>query len=460
MCSAEQIFGVMFRIVLILISFRLIVGTQQQCGPKVIQGDDNSCRWLYGEVPVTGLTNQINTIYMLLPLARLFNSSLILSPLYSRRNFEITMRQYDKDPACRDRLTFSQMIDMDSFLALAGHFGVRVQQQHQGPFAFTDCLEDNVFVNQFVHSVQRAQWRAMDDLSLLSQLQQSGYYRSPIAQNCPHVIRIKSISKLLGIYSFYQQTQGVEQQHHGWKQTLLDMLLLIHRHIKPAAPIAARATCLRESIIATTCYWAIHVRLEADVIRRRRPDKVARSIRPLVNGPHVASIAALLAPYQNVQWTDPLFFVELSHWLYSIYSSPCFQSWNQTGKPLPPLYVASGILAGLRSSNQSIHPNTTSHTVDSRKEIVLSLLRAVGFSNIVSKLDLNSSRDGRWWPPLHVELDGYVDLEVATRAECFIPAHITSSFSYLAQRFRELDQNITYSRLTGSKVTSYKHFFV
>lgn len=57
----------------------------------------NSSCWLLGETPVTGLSNQITAAYSYIPIAKLFSCHLIVGEMYSRKNFEITMKQFDQE---------------------------------------------------------------------------------------------------------------------------------------------------------------------------------------------------------------------------------------------------------------------------------------------------------------------------------------------------------------------------
>lgn len=410
------------------------------------------CRWLYGEVPVTGLSNQITTVYSLLPLSRILNSSLLISGLHSRASFELTMKQYGRsDASGKVSLNFADMFDEKLFITLHNqHYA-----KHDLVIAallVDNCLQVNTTVQtQLMHTIQRKGWKSSMASQIILMLDQSRYSSSHVHQLCPHILRFKSVGKLLGLFNFRDKSTSTVDS---------SQLLTVHRHIRPSRPIRDRVETLRN--IISVPYFALHVRLEPDVFpRSSRPKATKTGSSSLSTASHSLDyqVDSLLQPYTALQDIDGLFFQSLRIWLQSLLSSVCIHNLTKAGTTFPPLYVASGLISsaylptGINFVPQGSF--NASQSAINRGEIVLRLLREVGFRQIFSKVDLDPSQ----FPSMPVELDAYVDLEVARHSQCFIPAHIRSSFSYLGQRLRELDRNITLSAI-GKPNGAYQSFFI
>lgn len=423
------------------------------CSVEILRRElAGQCRWLYGEVPVTGLSNQITTVYSLLPLSRLLNSSLLISSLHSRTSFELTMKQFGRsDASGKVPLKFADMFDGKLFDSLHNeHYAT-----HDLTFAsllVDNCLQVNTTVQaQLMHTIQRKGWQSSTASQIILMLDQSRYSSSHVKQFCPHILRFKSVGKLLGLFNFRDKSTSTVDS---------SQLLTVHRHIRPSRAIRDRVERLR-SIISVP-YIALHVRLEPDVFPRSiRPKAAKTDSSSSTTASHSLDrqVDSLLQPFTPLYDIDGLFFQSLRMWLQNLLSSVCFRNLTLDGATFPPLYIASGLISStyLPSGSNLVRqgPYNVSQSAVNRGEVVLRLLREIGFRQIFSKVDLDTSQ----FPSMPVELEAYVDLEVSRQSQCFIPAHIRSSFSYLAQRLRELDQNITLSAI-GKPNGAYQSFFI
>lgn len=402
-------------------------------------------KWsLFGESPVTGLCNQISAVYTFLPVAILFNVSLILAPLYSRSSFEITMREFDFATGGKIVLPYHEMFDMPSFLTLSSQLSVSVVNQNE---SLSNCiLSNDEWNNKYIHNVQRTRWRSSTHEQILDMANKSGLFERRAIQ--PHgIIRIKSVSKMLGFYNFNWNTSS-------------DLLLQVHQAIKPNVVIQHTIDHFQQILSST--YWVIHVRSEPDVFARgnvqstvpkksktARIDKRKRNdaIKILSKHFNITNWEILLSGFDDVRSLDGNFYSQLSKIIAYIITSDCYKQWLAAKLPsLPSIHVASGLFTRQNSSRETIKPSgpgVVGAQVD-RGAVILALLRRIGLTNIFTKASLYHSLDVNKTETiplaeLHPEQEAYVDLQLARHSTCFIPAHIPSTFSYMAGRMKELD---------------------
>jgi len=88
-----------------------------------------------------------------------------------------------------------------------------------------------------------------------------------------------------------------------------------------------------------------------------------------------------------------------------------------------------------------------------RSIVILNILKLLNIQDVRNRVEIFSeqyrprAKKGTLVGELEAEMAAYVDLEVSKRAECFIPAHISSSFSYMVMRQKELDAEVTISNI-------------
>lgn len=422
---------------------------------------------MYGEVPVTGLSNTINTVYMLLPLAEALSSHLVLGPVYSRSSFEISMRDYDKAVGGKIAMHFSEMFDISSFQSAAANMGIEINLRTT---SFEYCLtSDPMFGSQYVFTFQRNSWRSINDSRLLDLLQASGFYTNSLHNQCPHVLRVHSVSKLLGMYSFYHY------QDELLRSQKIATLMNVHRHVRPAHHIQLRVTYLLQNYPAT--FWAVHIRVEADVIKRKSLISFDSKLRK--NGNRMwTSIASLLEDFSYLRSIDAAFYQVIGDVVYAIVSHSEYRKAKALSVELklplalPALYVSSGVISTRYfpqgypdewneanfAHGALFMPGSNSSSVN-RGLVLFQILRKLGFSKFLSKLDLRKTSEKYLSSSLNAEQEAYIDFEVSRAAAVFLPAHARSSFSYLVQRLRELDRNVTSSTISKPN-TAFRAFFV
>jgi hypothetical protein len=163
----------------------------------------------------------------------------------------------------------------------------------------------------------------------------------------------------------------------------------------------------------------------------------------------------LIARYSFLQEFDPVFFQHLYGIIKAIINSHCVHSHLRAlislPSQLPTIFISSGIFT-----------QKTQSFLWRRAVVILSLLGSLGFNDVrytvtdknsISSKSARKSKDpsdrllGGWKLPFEAEVTAFVDLEVSKRASCFIPAHHSSSFSYMIMRQRELDSGILSSAI-------------
>lgn len=496
--------------------------------------------WLYGETPVTGISNQLVTFYSFLPFALVLRSGLLLGPAYSRRSFSDSMFIYGnpRDPYSKIKLHISDIIDISLYEALFKKYSVMLDRRTDliedclsKPLSHADVLPSSAGVVE-VRWVQRTRWKSSSDEQILSMLNASQI--SIISLKTSNstkktVIRVKSRNKLLGFYNFYHGIitsklksrsasmafiQNIISQSKG-----IALLKDIHSHIKPSPRLRTIISKILQNLPKT--FWAIHIRMESDVIfdgttinqihtfnkkKAEEPkyslDWLPDSAQTIVQSQIYSAISKYMEDGDYTEASkDTLFYNALRLWTVSLFSSSsCVSQYlkrggflsadtniaNSSSSPptntqmftdefsFPHLFISSGLyptsfnISSVNpiSSKNSSNSNTTAigaHIY--RSKIVKSVLKELGFKSIYTKSDLFISAEKHQSFPsdiifnLYPELDAYIDLEIARRSTCFIPAHIASSFSYFIQRLRELDNGIELSKI-GSPHARFKAFFI
>lgn len=159
--------------------------------------------------------------------------------------------------------------------------------------------------------------------------------------------------------------------------------------------------------------------------------------------------------------------------MMKIQSSKCFEKLERDAQGrfvnAPPLYLASGLFNSTTSndiynlaygnvSKEPTHqgPITASASMShmERAAVVLRRLHAMGFSEIHTSLTLqppevgptgvgdtnDNGDDVNEMHALSPEQEAWVDSLMSRGSECFVSAHLPSSFSYMVERMQLLDR--------------------
>ena len=354
-----------------------------------------SFTWLIGETPVTGFSNQLCAVYSYVPAAQLLKANLIIGEMYSRKNFEIKMRQYDKDLDGKMTLSFKDFFDLQWFQMYWGHYQLKVSLIE----SFNRCLESGSLLGR-IQFIQRKKWRSASAVELLSMVNASHIAFPPRSGD---IFRFKSKFKMLALYNF-----GSENESNG-------LLFKVHQSIRPSEKIRTAVETILDFLPPK--FIVAHLRIEADVIFRDN---------------------------EFLNNSDPKFSMALHNIIATIKNSNCLLG-NYTSSLNGTIYIASGVFSGKEYSLSK-----------SRELVMRRILKDIGFVNVVSSRQFLSVAQNELLP---VELFAYIDLEIARRSVCFIPAHVPSSFSYTAQRIKELDAGIFHTKIASPNRRYSSYFF-
>jgi len=346
--------------------------------------------WLIGETPITGLSNQLSAVYSYIPASLLLKANLIVSIMYSRKNFEIKMRQYDQEKDGKKIMSFADFFNFTWFSSYWRRRGVNVFLYE----TVINCLhhDKNIaqvdkFLKLKTKFIQRKKWRSASNLELLSMVNQS-QITMPITNGT--LLKFKSKFKMMSLFNFRSSMSN-------------SLLLQVHESIRPRRNIQVAVENILQFLPPN--FIVIHLRVEGDVIF-------------------------------NSNSSDQEFYKQLPQVIAAFKESKCMgKKLNTTA-----IYVASGAFNGLLNSFSR-----------QRELLIRSAINKLGFRFVYSRANIIFQN-------LPAELGAYVDLLVARRGNCFVSAHVPSSFSYTAQRMKELDAGIT-DTLIKSPNRRYSSYF-
>jgi len=352
--------------------------------------------WLVGETPVTGLSNQLSAVYSYIPAALLLNANLIVNVMYSRKNFEIRMRQFDQEKDGKSIMSFADFFDWTWFSSYWGRKGVQAFLYDEIMNCF---LQDTSFqyIDEFLKGktklIQRKKWRSASHKELLMMVNLS---RITVPINNGTILRFKSKFKMMSLFNFRSVNSN-------------SLLLQVHESIRPNKNIQIAAEKVLQFLPPN--YIVIHLRVEGDVILKS----------------HNSS-------------SDPEFYKELPLIVAAVKESICIKKVPNTTV----IYIASGAF------------NAPMNSYSRQRELCIrSAITQLGFRNIYSRANILSLTNDT----LPAELGAYVDLLVARRGKCFVSAHVPSSFSYTAQRMKELDTGIIDTLIMAPNRRYSSYFF-
>jgi hypothetical protein len=336
-------------------------------------------RWVLGENAMNGLSNQLFGTYSYAPVAMLWGVNLVVGDVYSRSSFEVKVKKYEgwlEAP-------FSSFFDWQHFQRFWLERGLVTAQASE----FHESCAARMPV---VEVLRVPHFYCQKDAVIMKMLTSTGL-QHPIA-NHSLVLRFDSLRpKFTALYNFWK----------GGLRTKL-LLLTVHRSLLPAPPLQAVASAM---LAALPVFIVAHLRLEADFLLYHKKD----------------------------------FNAELQTAVEAVRSHRCLLQHVPRDTAL---YVASGLFNSSEASQQG------------QEQQLLAALRGLGFRHIHTRQSLLSGilqglsqtqAQGQGEAlretvrTLLPEQAAMVDLVVSRSAACFVPAHASSSFSYMAQRMRSLD---------------------
>ncbi len=190
--------------------------------------------WLLAETTVTGLSNQLTAVYSYIPTALLFNTNLLLGCMYSRKNFEITMRQFDAEPNGKKVMSFRDFFDWGAFkqgwrdvsggkaiadmadlllIDLFNDSNINNGNDNSSNLASSAKLLSSTPTLQqqqpqyclpapdsaFYKDIKRTRWRSASDDELLAMANASNV---SVPLQAPSIVRFASKFKMMALYNF------------------------------------------------------------------------------------------------------------------------------------------------------------------------------------------------------------------------------------------------------------------
>lgn len=191
---------------------------------------------------MNGLSNQIFGIYSYIPVALLWNVSLIVGDVYSRRTFDKAMAKYDESWV---GLPFSNFFDFPHFAETWAKRGVTMMEHRQ-------YAESCIASSYKVLTVQREPsfWPNKDQV--INKMLEKAEIPLPIPNNT--VVQFDAQRpKFTAIYNFWKG---------GMRNKLL--LLHVHRSLRPAQHLQRVIDAILGELPAH--FMVAHIRLEGEMI--------------------------------------------------------------------------------------------------------------------------------------------------------------------------------------------------
>ena len=330
-------------------------------------------RWYLARINFGGLCNTLFMVYGQVPLALLFNASLVVSEMYSRRSFADSWGTFVEKPVT---LPFSSFYDLRHF---ADYWRDRNNLTVIEVNGLKTCLH-----NQKVYDMDYTgpmDFEHNSDRGVMKKAEGSG-----ISLPFNSSVRLLRIAYSINPWCYYNFWQSNEH---------LKLLKAVHESLRPAKRLRELVDSFtRRFHQPNASYWAIHLRLEPDII----PESDAN---------------------------DSAFRSILAEQRHHILASRCYREAIQRNESLPAIYATSGIF-------QHTHHDDVLHR---RAALATAQLREMGFAAI---------HHGRAHHDVYPEQQALVDLYIAKQARCFIPCYThpprsSSSYSYMVVRLRQVE---------------------
>ena len=376
------------------------VDTRQHCQHHHLRVTEKS--WIIGENAINGLCNQILGIFSYVPVAILWDVNLVVGEMFSRSSFEAAASNLEN----WKRVPFSTFFDWAHFSRFWLQHGLRTMEFHEY-LQHNNCSFNNQ--STVVTIVKDPSFWPVKNSILMEMLAKSSV-PFPIPPN--KVLKLDDEhSKFTALFNYWKG---------GLKHKLL--LLKVHNSLRPSPAVSRVLHALVDELPAD--FVCVHVRLEADYLLFKKLS----------------------------------FDKELPAALAHIRSHKCFRSdpWASNSSRSLPIFVASGLFSGGVGSTSNIYSSAA------RAQSLLRGLGELGFSEVYTRQSLidRVMRDAGKRSiqgivddfDLLPEVGAMVDLLISRheRCSCFVDSHQSSSFSYMAQRLRQMDggQVLKYTEIT------------
>ena len=338
-------------------------------------------RWFLEELFVGGFTNHQFSIYSMVPVALLLNSSLIAGPIITRKSFADTWDQFSKGGG--KLIPFSYFYDWTHFSTYWSKRNLAVVEKH----TMRECLQSLNF-----SVIHRKEFFYKTDKEILSYVYECNI-PVPIPNNYT-MLSLGGSHKLVSLYNYWQSDK------------LLELLHQVDFSLRPNATLAR----LIDSITAQLgpSYIAVHLRVEADKI----------NYKPVERGLNVT--------------VDQKFIDKVPDVIRTVLNHHCFAQYQNNTAAAPTVYVASGVF-------HSFYRKAKSSFMSKRAYHSLGLFKQHGYTNVFTQFNLTGDLLSIA-QSISPEQLAYVEQEVSRRSACFVHDTSGSSFSYMVVRLQQIDR--------------------
>jgi len=358
--------------------------------------------WILGENAINGLCNQILGIFSYVPVALLWDVDLVVGEMFSRPSFQVAPSNHEG----WKRVPFSTFFDWMHFSTFWLQHGLRTVEYHE-------YLQDRYNTQSTMLTIVKdpSFWPVKN--SILMEMLSKSSIPCPIPPD--KVLKFDNEhSKFTALFNYWKG---------GLKHKLL--LLKVHNSLKPSPAISRVLQALVDELPIGRDFMSVHVRLETDY---------------------------LLFKKLSFDKELPVALAHIRGHKCFRFDRSCFSNSSASTCSLP-IFVASGLFSGISKGNYA-------STV--RAQSLLSGLKELGFTEVYTRQSLidRVMRNGTKLSMLGgvdafnllPEVGAMVDLLISRhdRCRCFVDSHKSSSFSYMAQRLRQMDggQVIKYTEIT------------
>jgi hypothetical protein len=204
---------------------------------RLSDGIESQRTWVVAENAMNGLSNQLFGIYSYIPVAILWNVSMVVGPVYSRPSFKQEVQKYKGWNA----VPFSQFFDWNFFVESWLPMGVHMVEQN---IFKRSCLIKSLEVKTVVREPHF--WPNKD--LIINQMLSKSSIPLPITEG--------------SLIKFDEKYPKFTALYNYWKGGLKNKVLLIkvHNSLRPAANIQRLIDAML--VVLPKTFFAAHIRLE------------------------------------------------------------------------------------------------------------------------------------------------------------------------------------------------------
>lgn len=184
-------------------------------------------QWLLGEYSPGGFCNQLFGIFSYIPFARLLNlTGLIIGPVYSRKSFTVTFKEFLSDFI---ELPFSSFFDLKHFTDYWSTEGLQIVERK----AIDNCLNLSAVI-----TVKKTRWLSFSDKELLNMVSQSKILM-PI-QGDGIAVQVSGNHQMSALYNYLQSGSGLIQKKSNIQNYHMRQLSEMYSSLVPEKRIRYR----------------------------------------------------------------------------------------------------------------------------------------------------------------------------------------------------------------------------